>query len=233
MPDQPMEIAAYRMIGAREVLAMTAVRLEQQITAIESALGTNPSLVFDLAKTLIESSCKTILNDRSHAVDETWDLPRLLKETSAKLQLCSDPANESKDSLRKLLGGLQTAIQGICEMRNSEGFASHGKDGYAKQSETLHAHFVARAADVIVFFLFSSHRQFPASAATRRLVYEELQEFNEWLDEQQDEIVLFSRRMKPSELLFRLDPDEYRLQFLDYEQQKAEPEATDDGGSAT
>ena len=121
----------------------------------------------------------------------------------------------------------------MCEIRNSEGFASHGKDGYAKQSEALHAHFVARAADVIVFFLFSSHRQFPASAATRRLVYEELQEFNEWLDGQQDEIVLFSRRMKPSELLFRLDPDEYRLQFLDYEQQEAEPESTDDGGSAT
>lgn len=233
MADQPAKMVGYQMVGAREVLAMTAVRLEQQIIAIESALGANPSLVFDLAKTLIESSCKTILNDRAHAVDEKWDLPRLLKETSSKLQLCPDPANDCSESLRKLLGGLQTVIQGVCEMRNSEGFASHGKDGYAKKSEVLHAHLVARAADVIVYFLFSAHRQFPASAATRRLVYEELQEFNDWLDGQQDEIVLFNRKIKPSELLFRLDPDEYRLQLLDYEQQDAEPDATDEEGAAT
>lgn len=231
MAIDPSALHAYKMTGAREVLATTAARLELQIDALEAALQSNASLVFDLAKTLIESSCKTILNDRTHAVDENWDLPRLLKETSSKLRFSTGPADESSGSLRKLLGGLQTVIQGICEMRNSEGFASHGKDGYAQQSECLHAHFVARAADVIVYLLFSAHRQFPASPAVRRLIYEELNDFNVWLDEQQDDIVLFKRRMKPSELLFRIDLNEYRLQLSDYEQQLTDPgppEASED-----
>lgn len=227
MATDRIDSSAYKMVGSREVMTVTGVRIEQQVIAIESALGSNPSLVFDLSKTLIESSCKTILNDRAHAVDENWDLPRLLKEASNKLKLSPDSGSPNTESLRKLLGGLQTTIQGICEMRNSEGFASHGKDGYVQQSENLHAHFVARAADLIVFFLFSVHRRFPASAATRRLIYEELTDFNEWLDEQQDELLVFTRRMKPSEVLFRMDPNEYRQQLTDYEQQLREPDSLD------
>ncbi|MDT9120715.1 abortive infection family protein, partial [Escherichia coli] len=34
----------------------------------------------------------------------------------------------TRDSLKRTLGGLSTAIQGICELRNQCGFASHGSD---------------------------------------------------------------------------------------------------------
>src|SRR5688572_18639600 len=148
--ESAQEVPPYQMLGVRTVLSTGAVRLEQQMVAIESAVNSNPSLTFDLSKTLIESACKTILNDRAENVDEKWDLPKLLKEATSKLKLSPAGTEASDDSLRKLIGGLQTVIQGICEMRNAEGFASHGKDGYATQSEPLHAQFVARACDLIV-----------------------------------------------------------------------------------
>ncbi len=238
MPDQPMEIAAYRMIGAREVLAMTAVRLEQQITAIESALGTNPSLVFDLAKTLIESSCKTILNDRSHAVDETWDLPRLLKETLGKLQIVPEgleSAAEIAASLRKTIGGLQTAIQGICELRNTQGFASHGKDAYTLQLDIVQAQLAARAADAIVNFLFRAHRHYPIDGPTRRLVYRKLADFNEWIDEQNEIVRIFTLEYKPSEVLFGIDQEAYRDLLTEYEaedENENDPDSADQEGGA-
>ncbi len=75
------------MHGAREVLAFGAIHLEQQIVALEGAAASNPGLAFDLAKTLIESACKTVLSERACAYDGGWDLPRLLKETLENLQL--------------------------------------------------------------------------------------------------------------------------------------------------
>jgi len=109
------------MYGARAVLDAGAVHIERQISALESAVMANAGLVFDLAKTLIESACKTVLSERKFDYDGGWDLPRLLKETLGQLRLVPeglDGEQEVSDSLRKTAGGLQTAIQGICELRN-------------------------------------------------------------------------------------------------------------------
>ena len=161
------------MTGAREVLATDAVYFEQQIIAIEKAVGENPGLSFDLAKTLIESACKTILKDRGQLCDSAWDLPRLLKETVGKLQIVPEGLEGAPDvaaSLKKTISGLQTTIQGICELRNTQGFASHGKDAYSEQLDVIQAQLAARAADVIVNFLFRAHRHYPIDGPARRLV---------------------------------------------------------------
>src|SRR5205085_11948217 len=72
--EQPFE-----MRGAREVLEAGAAHIERQIVAIESTIVQQPEYVFDLAKSLIESACKTILRDRGHSVNDDLDLPRLFK----------------------------------------------------------------------------------------------------------------------------------------------------------
>src|SRR5882724_2053311 len=150
MADQPQPFV---MHGAREVLAAGAVHIERQIAALESAIGENPGLAFDLAKTLIESACKTILRERGQSLSDNLELPRLLRETLGKLQLVPDAhvgKPELAGSLRKTVGGLQTVIQGVCELRNSEGFASHGRDAQAEQLEATQAQLVARSADTVV-----------------------------------------------------------------------------------
>jgi len=208
------------MVGAREVLATGAVFFEQQVIAIEKAVVENPGLAFDLAKTLIESACKTILKDRGHECDSGWDLPKLLKETLGKLQLVPDGLEGVGDveaSLKKTVGGLQTAIQGLCELRNTQGFASHGKDAYTDQLEVVQAHLVARAADVIVNFLFRTHRHYPSVGPTRRLAYRELTDFNDWIDEQNETVRIFTLEYRPSEVLFGVDEDAYRDLLTDYE----------------
>lgn len=83
------------------------------------------------------------------ARDEAWDLPRLLKEMLGLLRLA--PAglgvdNDPSDSIRKTAGGLQTVIQGICEIGRSHGFASHRKDPAVQQLDAAQALRVARAA---------------------------------------------------------------------------------------
>jgi len=221
------------------VLATDAVYFEQQIIAIEKAVGENPGLSFDLAKTLIESACKTILKDRGQPCDSAWDLPRLLKETVGKLQIVPEGLDGAADvaaSLKKTIGGLQTAIQGICELRNTQGFASHGKDAYTLQLDIIQAQLAARAADAIVNFLFRAHRHYPIDGPARRLVYRELADFNEWIDEQNEIVRIFTLEYKPSEVLFGIDQEAYRDLLNDYEakdENEDHPDsANQEGGAA-
>jgi hypothetical protein len=231
-------ITGFIMAGAREVLATDAVYFEQQIIAIEKAVGENPGLSFDLAKTLIESACKTILKDRGQPCDSAWDLPRLLKETLGKLQIVPEGLEGVKDvavSLKKTIGGLQTTIQGICELRNTQGFASHGKDAYTLQLDIIQAQLAARAADVIVNFLFRAHRHYPIDGPARRLVYRELADFNEWIDEENEIVRIFTLEYKPSEVLFGIDQEAYRDLLNDYEakdENENYPDSADQEGGA-
>ncbi len=207
------------MQGVREALAAGAHHLERQVTALESAVIDNPGLAFDLSKSIIESACKTILTDRGHLVDEDLDLPKLLKETLSKLKLvpAEYAANDGvAGSLRKTLAGLQTVIQGLCELRNMEGFASHGRDAFAKQLEATQAQLAARAADTVVNFLFKTHRGYSSQELMRRVAYEDQADFNTFVDDAHEAVEIFDMSYRPSEVLFRVDQEAYKNFLADF-----------------
>ncbi len=220
------------MHGARAALAAGCVHIEQQINAIESAVVSNAGLAFDLAKTLLESICKAVLSERKIAHDDGWDLPRLLKETTRQVQLVPagvQGGGPASASLRKMVGGLQTAIQGICELRNSHGFASHGKDPSFQQLESVQALLVARAADAIVHFLFHAHWGDGAVTPPREPAYQDHPAFNEHVDGIHDLIRIFDVEFRPSQVLFEMEPESYRIYLAEFEPDLAR-EQTDDGG---
>jgi hypothetical protein len=121
------------MHGSRAILAKfgSAVHIEHQITTIEKAVFETPSLAFDLAKALVETICRTILQDRGRIYESSWELNRLFNETIQCLRLvpethATDP--EVRRSILKTLAGLNGLIQGLCELRNTGGMASHGHE---------------------------------------------------------------------------------------------------------
>jgi hypothetical protein len=210
---------SFVMHGAREVLESGAVHIEQQVLAIEEAVDKNPGLAFDLSKTIIESACKTILADRGHLCEDGWDLPRLLKETTGKLRLVPDAFETRGDvtgSIKKTLGGLQTIVQGICELRNRQGFASHGRDAFAVQLESVQAALVARAADAVVNFLFRAHNDYPALPGNASLQFSDNRAFNEYVDEANPPVQIFDLSYRPSDVLFNVDLSAYRDQLANY-----------------
>ncbi len=217
--------SAFVMHGAREVLSSGATHLEKQVIALEAATAANPGLAFDLAKTLIESTCKTVLSERTSNYDGAWDLPKLLKETLGQLQLV--PAGvgaeaDVSDSLRKTAGGLQTTIQGICELRNTHGFASHGKDPAFQELESVQALLVARAADAIVSFVFRVHHEYRQEQLSARPTYDDHPSFNEYVDETHDPIQVFREDFAPSKVLFELAPEPYRVYLTEFQQREGD-----------
>jgi hypothetical protein len=218
----------FAMHGAREAFEAGAIHIEQQIAAIEQAVSTNPGLAFDLAKTLLESTCKGILSERKAACDDVWDLPKLLKETLGNLRLVPSglpAAKEVTDSLRKTAGGLQTVIQGVCEIRNSHGFASHGKDPAFQQLDGVQALLVARASDAIVSFLFRMHRDADGEKSPPAPVFADFAAFNDYVDEASGPVRIFDLEYRASEVLFQVDPRAYQDYLAGFEPDDTEADS--------
>jgi hypothetical protein len=151
----------FTMFSARSAITAGMSHIEEQVKAIERAVVENPGLAFDLAKTVVESACKTILVERKIEYGHDDDLPKLFGNVTTNLPMLPVTASseiEARKSLLKTLNGLHTALQGVCELRNAYGFASHGSEGPRPAMESVQALLAAQAADAIVGFLHRLHR---------------------------------------------------------------------------
>ena len=215
----------FRMDGARAILAATpeALHLQQQILAIEKAVVETPALAIDLAKTLVETVCKTILTDLKVTFATNEDCHALMRQTLLQMRLFPDghlkPA-EIQDQLTKLTNNLISAVQCLSKIRNREGLASHGRDAFASSLDNLQAEFAARSADAVVRFMWAAHTAYTRTSTKARMRYEEMFEFNGWIDNYQYEetpVTIFENTYKQSEILFKLDLDAYRSAHADYQ----------------
>ena len=224
------------MHGARGAIAGGLLHIEEQVKGIERAVEENPGLAFDLAKTLIESACRSILTERSIAFNTDEDLPKLFRIVTSHLPFL--PASASREaevrrSLSQTLNGLHTAVQGVCELRNACGFASHNAEGPRPAMETVQALLAAETADAILGFLHRVHRQDRTPAPRPQLEYDTNPGFNDYVDEAHGTLRIFEVEFKPSEVLFRMDPEAYRVYLAEYELEPPGDEVATDETKST
>ncbi len=220
MMAAPASASPFVMHGARDAFAAGLVHIEEQVQSIEQAVVENPALAFDLARTLVETVCRTILTERKVAHSKNDDLPKLFKTTRKNLPfLPATASGESKveASLERTLNGLSTAIQGICELRNRCGFASHGSDKARPAMESVQALLAAEAADTIVGFLHRVHRQDQMPPPSPRALYDENEAFNESVDETHGPIRILEAEFRASEILFQMEPESYRIYAAEFD----------------
>ena len=209
------------MVGARSAILEGPITepIEQQIEAIENALEGIPDFAFDLSKTLVESVCKTILADIGQPADRKWDAPKLLREATNRLNLLPrnhpNPAN-ARDSVEKTIRGMLQTIQGLCELRNSYGMASHGRDVFSTRLDLRQATLAAQAADIIVSFLYRIHRDALRQSPGTRVYYEDHADFNEAFDSDNELIRLGGLELLPSQVLFHVDLEAYKTALNDF-----------------
>lgn len=223
--------ARFQMVGTRAAVldGPLAEAIVQQLHAIENALESVPDFAFDLSKTLVESVCKTVLADIGQPADPNWDAPKLLKETTNRLALLPrnhpDPA-KARDSVEKTIRGLLQTIQGLCELRNGYGMASHGRDSFSARLDLRQATLAAQAADTIVSFLYRIHRDALMQTPGARVYYEDHADFNEAFDRDNETIRLGNLELLPSRVLFHADREAYKAALNDH---LAERDGTENG----
>lgn len=133
--------------------------LRHQIYRIESAIPHDPDLAIGTSKELVETCCKTILQERGIEFDNGWDVTKIVKETYKQLKLTPDDipeAAKASEIIRRLLSNLAMVTQGLAELRNYYG-TGHGKSAKAKGLTPRHAKLAAGAATALALFLFETH----------------------------------------------------------------------------
>jgi hypothetical protein len=209
------------MVGARaNILDGPVVEvIDQQVRAIEDAIERVPDFAFDLAKTLVESVCKTILEDIGRPADPKWDAPKIMRETTTVLSMLPPGhpnAANARESITKTLNGLHTTVQGLCELRNDFGLASHGRDGFSARLDLRQATLAAQAADTVISFLYRIHRDALMQTPGARVYYEDHAEFNETFDRDNEIIRLGALELLPSRVLFHTDREAYKTALNDH-----------------
>lgn len=220
----------FAMHGARAAIEGGLSHIEDQVRSIEQAVVENPGLAFDLAKTVVESACKTILSERKVLFEPDDGLPRLFRAVTMNLSLLPVTLSsdaEARRSLAQTLNGLHTSLVGVCELRNAFGFASHGSGEPRPAMESVQALLAAQTADAIVGFLYRIHRQERALVEVSPLVFGDNEAFNGYVDEANAVVRIFGLEYRPSEVLFNCDPQAYRdlLSGFEPEASQAAPEA--------
>lgn len=139
---------------------LNADYVSQQINLMESSIENAPHMSIGLAKELIETCCKSILEELGQPYDKNWDLPKLMKETTKLLKLTPDDIpNEARaaSSIKQILGSLSSVVQGIGEVRNEYG-SGHGKDGNFRGLQPRHAKLAVGAASTLAVYLLETHK---------------------------------------------------------------------------
>ena len=205
----------FQMVGVRSAIleGPIAESIEQQIEAIENALESVPDFAFDLSKTLVESVCKTVLVDIGQPTNPKWNTPKLVKETTNHLNLLPrshpEPA-KARGAVEDTVRGMAQTIQGLCQLRNNYGMASHGRDAFSARLDLRQATLAAQAADTIVSFLYRIHRDARSQSPGERVHYEDHADFNEEFDRSHEPVRLGEVELLPSQVLFSGDREAYK-----------------------
>lgn len=157
-----------RIEGSSSVISQTADHLKKkfsseymskQIELMVSMQATNPTNAIGAAKELIESCCKTILDELGIPWSKTDGVPQLTNKTLDALNLL--PANiqstdQGADAIKAILGNLRSIPSKLAEIRNPFG-SGHGKSASFKGLEERHAKLAVGSSITFVDFVWSTY----------------------------------------------------------------------------
>lgn len=113
----------------------------------------DPEGAITAARSLLESVCKSILEDLGIGIDEKWDLPKLYNKVAEQLNL--GPSQHTEEVFRQILGGCKSVVEGLGGLRNKLGDA-HGKGKAPVRPSKRHAELATNLSGSMVAFLIAT-----------------------------------------------------------------------------
>ncbi len=138
---------------------LDGAHIQLQILRMKESVETDPSLVIGTAKELIETTCKTILEERGIPITGALDIPTLTKMLLKELSLVPEGVEDNKrgsDLIKAILRSLGTIGNDLSQLRGLYG-TGHGKPAKTQALQSRHAKLAAGAAATLVTFLFETH----------------------------------------------------------------------------
>jgi hypothetical protein len=118
-------------------------------------MTSDPEGAITLARSLLESVLKHILDERKAAYNDKADLPELYRLVAKELNLAPDQHTE--DNFKRILGGITSVVNELGSLRNRLGDA-HGKGKGGVRPAPRHAELAVNLAGSIALFLVETAR---------------------------------------------------------------------------
>lgn len=156
-------IAKYKKDAAIPTLSATfsSTYIAQMTQEMYAAVDKNPTDAIGKAKELIESCCKTILDNLGVAYQHNTDLSHLIDATVSQLKLAPknipDTAKEAT-TIKALLGNLRAIASNMATLRNAYG-SGHGKTSSFTGLEPRHAKLAVGSSITLVSFLWDTYEK--------------------------------------------------------------------------
>lgn len=156
-----------RLEGSAVAIAKTANNLKskfsseylsRQIDLMLNMQLSDPTNAIGMAKELIESCCKTILDEKGIAYTKNDDVPQLADKTMTALNLLPanvQPTDQGADAIKAVLGNLRAIPTKLAEIRNPFG-SGHGKSASFQGLEVRHAKLAVGSSITFVDFVWST-----------------------------------------------------------------------------
>lgn len=145
----PMDAAASEGIAA--------LGEQEVMRAWERALArreSDPEGAITAARTLMESTCKHILDARGIAYVEKDDIAQLYSKTAKSLNLA--PSQHTEETFKRILGGCHSVVEGLGSLRNSMSDA-HGSGRRVIRTQPRHAQLAVNLSGAMSAFLVATH----------------------------------------------------------------------------
>lgn len=113
----------------------------------------DPEGALTAARSLIESTCKHILDEANETYDDKSDVRVLYRQTAKRLNLAPD--QHSEQVLKQVLQGCQSVVEGLATMRSVLGDA-HGKSAKSAKPLPIHAELGVNLAGSMCTFLLQT-----------------------------------------------------------------------------
>ena len=123
--------------------------------------ATDPDGALTMARTLVESVCKTILDDLGETYDPKAELPALYNAVAKKLSLA--PSQHELVVIKEILGGCFTVVNGLASIRNRMSDA-HGQGKRPLKATPRHAQLAVNVAGSLAMFLVETNEERKKSA---------------------------------------------------------------------
>lgn len=118
--------------------------------------NTDPEGAITVARTLLETVCKRILDESSATYTDKEDLPKLYAMVARSLKLAPDQHTE--EPVRAILGGAMNLVNGIGTLRNRLS-DSHGRGGKPVKPSARHASLAVNIAGAMATFLVETFHE--------------------------------------------------------------------------
>lgn len=117
--------------------------------------NTDPEGAITVARTLLETVTKRILDDTGTPYSDKDDLPKLYASAAQALRLA--PSQHTEEPIKAILGGAMNLVNGIGTLRNRLS-DSHGRGGpLPVKPSARHASLAVNTAGAIAVFLVETH----------------------------------------------------------------------------